>query len=83
MDLKREFQTGAESARIRSRRAALLRALQVGIPGGIALGTPTAWWKKILIFLVLMFLVGFVVQFREIRRARRTHSSAKSSATQL
>ena len=45
-----------------------MRAIQVGSALAAALFSPVAWWLKILIFLGIMFVIGFIVQYREINR---------------
>lgn len=69
--LSEEFRAGAESAKIRTYGNALTRALQVGGAIAAALFTPVVWWVRILIFLGTMFIIGVVVQYREIRRIDR------------
>ena len=71
MNLGDEFRAGAESAKIRTHGNALVRAVQVGGAIAVALFTPVVWWGKLLIFLGVMFLIGVVVQYREIRRIDR------------
>jgi len=66
LSVRREFHAGMESARIRSYKSALLRALQIGCGLAAAWLSPVAWWGRIMIFLGVMFLIGVVVQYREI-----------------
>ena len=66
-----EFRAGEERAKLRTHGSALFRAVQVGVAVALALFSPVPWWAKILIFLGVMFLIGFVVQYREIRRGRK------------
>ncbi len=57
-----EFRAGRESARIKSRRDAVLRAILVGIAVVIAWIAPVSPDMKVLVFLGVMFVIGVVVQ---------------------
>ena len=68
---KREFQAGLESSRIRTVKDARIRGIQLSVAVLGAIFWPGRWWAKILAFLGIMFVIGVVVQYREIRRIDR------------
>jgi hypothetical protein len=65
-----QFQAGVQSAKFKSHKEALLRAILHGSIIAIALTWPTAWWKRIVGLVVAFFLVGAFSQYRAIRRGR-------------
>ena len=67
-EVEEEFRDGMESARIRSHRVGIFRALQVGVAVVAAWLSPVPWWAKLVIFAVI---IGVVVQYREIARIHR------------
>jgi hypothetical protein len=71
MGLRREYREGYGDARIRSHKAAIVRACAHGIVIGVALFYPAAIWKRILGAVVAFFVIGVIVQFVSMRRQRR------------
>jgi hypothetical protein len=70
-EVEEEFRDGMESARIRGHRGGIFRALQVGVAVVAAWLSPVPWWAKLVIFAAAMFIIGVVIQYREIARIHR------------
>jgi len=56
------FREGQESAKIKSRGDAILRAFLISLAIVAAWFSPVPIWAKFLIFLAIMFVIGIVVQ---------------------
>jgi hypothetical protein len=62
------FRRGQDDACIKSYRDALLRATLVGIALAVSLFSPVAWYWKVIIFLVFMFVLGVITAALHQRR---------------
>jgi hypothetical protein len=63
-----EYRAGSRDAKFKSHKEAIARAIVHGSILGVALFYPAAWWKRILGASLAFFIVGWIVQFRAIRR---------------
>ena len=62
-----EFRAGQKSAKITNYRDAILRAFLTLIAVAVAWVSPVQVWAKIPIFFVVLFIIGFAVQYRKVR----------------
>jgi Sec-independent protein secretion pathway component TatC len=71
-EIQANFLTGMKSAKFLSHKHAIGQAAIDAALIIIAYASAPSWWSRILVFVAMWFLFGLVVQFRAIRRERKS-----------
>jgi hypothetical protein len=70
-EVRANFLAEVENTKFRSHKHAIWQAVADGLLIVFAYIAAHSWWARILVFIAVRFIFGFVIHFRMVRRERR------------